>query len=172
MAMLLSKISKFFKKDSKEHIAFRVYKTALLLRCHDHYMENKNDPLKTDVESICDELDKMGKAAMQSYIKRAMDAQVQNLFEKIAQNSDEYFAYHQRSKETAEIMSEEWGYCPYLHAPSADPDGKGVFLHGRASAGSIVAIFPGVVHLREYTGKKNYVEDNLLPDVNFFLMRR
>ena len=172
MAMLISKLSKFFRRDSNENIAIRLYKSALLLRCHDHNLEHKTEPLRVDIEAICDDLDKMGKSEMQRFVKRSLDAQVHALFEKIQENSDAYFAYHQRSKETAEIMSEEVGYCPYLDDSSVDTNGKGVFLQGRAGAGSVVAIFPGVVHLREYTGKRNYVEENLLPDKNFFLMRR
>lgn len=35
-----------------------------------------------------------------------------------------------------------------------------------------MSIFPGIVHLREYVGKRNYIEENLLPDPHFFLMRR
>ncbi|CAM9571824.1 unnamed protein product, partial [Ectocarpus fasciculatus] len=69
-------------------------------------------------------------------------------------------------------MSEDVGYCPYIAESEVDKKGKGVFMSGRACAGSVVAIFPGVVHLREYVGKKNYLEENLLPDENFFLMRR
>lgn len=170
--MLLSKIRKFFRRDSKEHIALRLYKSALLLKCHEHNLDYNTDPLKADIHTICDELDKMGKDALQRYVKTALDFQVQALFERIEVNANTYFSYHQRSKETAEIMANDIGYCPYLSEFSADPHGKGVVLQGRAPAGAVVAIFPGVVHLREYTGGKNYVEENLLPDDNFFLMRR
>ncbi len=49
--------------------------------------------------------------------------------------------------------------------------GTGVFISGNVTPGTILAIFPGVVHLPEYTTKKNYVE-SLMPDDNFFLMKR
>lgn len=172
MAMLFAKLSKFLKGDTTENIAHRLYKSALLIRCYEHNIDYNTEPLKKDIEEICDDLDKMSKGSLESYIKTSMDTQMRSLFEKIEDNSSRFFSRHQRSKETAEIMSEDVGYCPYIAESEVDKKGKGVFMSGRACAGSVVAIFPGVVHLREYVGKKNYLEENLLPDENFFLMRR
>ena len=46
-----------------------------------------------------------------------------------------------------------------------------MFISGNVTPGTILAIFPGKVHLPEYTTKKNYI-DTLLPDEHFFLMKR
>jgi hypothetical protein len=175
MAMLVAKLSKLFSRQApKDNITdtLRLYKAALVLKCHDHFVETESDPLRTDIEDICDDLDKMGHRALDSFIKKSLDKQMQTLFEKVEFNSDRYFEYHTRSKDSADVVSETVGYCPYISAPSADPTGKGVFMQGNAGAGVIVAVFPGHVHLREYTAQINYVEENLLPDDNFFLMRR
>jgi hypothetical protein len=54
--------------------------------------------------------------------------------------------------------------------------GKGLFLKNigkrkSISPGSVIAIFPGVVHLYEYVKNVNYIK-NLFPDPNYLLMMR
>ena len=61
--------------------------------------------------------------------------------------------------------------------PSNCPNdsGNGIFIHCSDSklipAGTVIALFPGLVHLAEYTRKTEYV-DQLLPDPNFMLVLR
>lgn len=54
--------------------------------------------------------------------------------------------------------------------------GQGVFLRCAPGVtvppGTLLALFPGLVHLPEYTTKTNYVQENLLPDPHFMLMAR
>ena len=48
----------------------------------------------------------------------------------------------------------------------------GVFLRGTyVHAGAVVALFPGKVHLPQYL-TNDYVDKNLLPDMDYFLMAR
>jgi len=62
--------------------------------------------------------------------------------------------------------------------PSTIPNaGNGVFLRGKkgvliASPGTVLAIYPGLVHLLEYSSQAGYVEKNLLPDPEFMLQVR
>ena len=58
---------------------------------------------------------------------------------------------------------------------SVDGAGRGLFVtnHGPRdfiSPGSVVAMFPGIVHLLEYTHKAEYLE-TLFPDPDFQLTR-
>ena len=57
--------------------------------------------------------------------------------------------------------------------PSSIPDaGDGVFVKlGRCSPGTVVAYFPGFVHVREFTTKADYIK-RLLPDDDFMLFGR
>jgi len=58
---------------------------------------------------------------------------------------------------------------------SADA-GTGVFIRcppgASVAPGTLLAFFPGLVHLPEHTAKKDYLQDNLLPDPHFMLMGR
>jgi hypothetical protein len=57
-------------------------------------------------------------------------------------------------------------------APSTAPGaGRGVFLKGSARIGSVVALFPGSVYLREHLRRQD-VEKALFPDPHFFLTSR
>ena len=172
MALLLSKLTKLFSKGSRPSVTVKLYQAALMLKCYDHSVFNKANPSKQNIEKICDELDRMSQGGLQQYISKSLNTQVQSLFEVIEDNSDRYYAYRDRSEESAEFMTDAIGYCPYLADSTVHVGGKGVFMKGHARVGAVVAIFPGVVHLAEYVGKKNYIEKNLLPDENFFLMRR
>ena len=178
MAFAFAKLTSFFKtrvlniKDDKEDIALALYKAALLLRCYDHSLEHKVDPLKVDIETFCNDLNGTSKWAMKKYVKRKLDLQVRTMFELIGSNIDKCYNSPHRSKETALEMSKAVGYCPYIGPSRIAKDERGVFIEGNAFTGSIVAIFPGIVHLREYAGKKNYLEQNLMPDPHFFLMKR
>lgn len=50
--------------------------------------------------------------------------------------------------------------------------GNGLFLRGTVvHPGTVVALFPGKVHLPQYL-TNDYVDSELLPDQNFFLMGR
>ena len=50
--------------------------------------------------------------------------------------------------------------------------GKGLFIHGSVvHPGTVIALFPGKVHLPQYLTNE-YVDSELLPDADFYLMGR
>ena len=58
----------------------------------------------------------------------------------------------------------------------ADDAGDGIYLRCEEDSiippGTVLGIFPGLVHLPEFTNKNDYVMQNLLPDPDFLLMVR
>jgi len=63
------------------------------------------------------------------------------------------------------------GFTLRLAPSSIEGAGTGVWLDGAARIGSVVALVPGYVHLREHLKKNGYAKE-LFPDDHFFLTSR
>ena len=48
---------------------------------------------------------------------------------------------------------------------------QGVFIKGEVAPGTVIALFPGTIHLAEFANGKDYLK-SLMPDDNFNLMMR
>lgn len=48
---------------------------------------------------------------------------------------------------------------------------QGVFIKGEVAPGTVIALFPGTIHLAEFAKGKDYLK-SLMPDDNFNLMMR
>lgn len=48
---------------------------------------------------------------------------------------------------------------------------QGVFIKGEVVPGTVIALFPGIIHLAEFARGKDYMK-SLMPDDNFNLLMR
>ena len=72
----------------------------------------------------------------------------------------------------ASLIKKDLGYSVLLLQSTIENAGKGLFLDGRADAGSIVAFFPGQVWPREYLLDSRSYNDHFANDENYELSMR
>ena len=148
-------------------------RATLLLRGFEWVQSNDHrQPGAADVEQFYVDVEKMGMKNMQLYVNRMVTIQVERIFRVIHdRNNNSHSPDRSYNSALVDSIASEVGYAPYLAPSSISSAGKGVYLKGSVSAGTVLALFPGEVHLAEYVTKKGYIDD-LFPDENFFLMRR
>lgn len=90
----------------------------------------------------------------------------EDLYEKIC---NYFFGKEEKNYESRCLLD----FSIHVQPSSISGAGEGLFIKNlgprkHVATGSVIAIFPGEVHLKEYTRKKEYVS-NLFPDPNFQL---
>lgn len=77
--------------------------------------------------------------------------------------------YH---KQLLSQLVEKYKFVVEINKSKIPSGGNGLFLRGSVvHPGTVVAIFPGKVHLAEFLTNE-YVESELFPDPHFYLMGR
>ncbi len=168
--LILSKIKHLIANHpiQKQNNYLNIYKTSLLLKCYQHEKLNNEAPTKDNILTFCDQLDTFSHGNLKDFIQTECNSQILHLFSRIHEYHEYYHEDYTQTIANSTELRKHIGYATYLDHSKLPDAGTGVFVNGDVCAGTIVALFPGLVHLREYTGKSNYVEKNLLPDPNFF----
>lgn len=129
----------------------------------------------SDIESIFKIVEDMSFSQRKSTVNELINKQVVNLFENISsiQSSMET---ERKNLKTFKIIETERllslvGYTVECKQSNLVNAGNGVFLRGKVNPGDVIAIYPGLVHLSEYTRNSTYIQ-NLLPDDDYMIMTR
>eukprot|EP01041_Mallomonas_annulata_P010678 gene10678-22286_t len=93
---------------------------------------------------------------------------IDNLSENITKETR--YSNHHDKIEMANLVA-EIGFAVHSQPSKISNSGNGLFLKGKAMPGDVLALYPGMVHLSEYTSKAGYFQ-TLLPDDDLYLMSR
>jgi len=182
-------LSSFFKENPRAaRLELDVYACATFLKCYAWQTENRADTIKKDtVLSFVADLEKLNAKTRENYVQKEITRQILGLFQQIDRANSIDEKSRDNDDDALERMSnlifgkevkdyEEKSLLDFTLSvkPSSIPNaGDGLFIKNLGprqyiSAGSVIAIFPGVVHLKEYTRNQKYVSA-LFPDPDFQL---
>ena len=116
--------------------------------------------------------------ALQQYVNNSLQSQLVDMFQHIHDNNaviDDVESKKLRLKNVKidkKKLSDLIGFELEVKPSTVVNAGDGVFVkEGSILPGQVIALFPGHVHLAEFTKRKEHIE-SLLPDDNFMLMMR
>jgi hypothetical protein len=170
----MSLVFQSFLRPKETAAALLEVRRATLLLKGFEWVRNNNfrQPGAAEVDQFFAEVEKMGMKSMQLFVNQMVTKQIEKIFRVIDNRYDDSRAAGSSYNSTLiDGIVRDVGYAPYLDTSSISGAGSGVFLKGKVCAGTVLALFPGEVHLAEYVTKKGYIDD-LFPDDDFFLMRR
>lgn len=177
------------------------FRSSLLLRSHEIHQNDPSAAAKLtqeDVDGWVEEVSAWGEDEMDEYVNKRINAQIIDMFTKIKptmsfqhtmddfdeddeedndeEEEDEDLDEESYSKRDDVSLVDTVGF-ELERKESGIPDaGNGVFIRCRVNQnvapGTVIALFPGLVHLKQFVSDGQYVVKNLLPDEEFMLMAR
>jgi hypothetical protein len=175
-----------------------IYRAALLIKCFDwrenniinynnnneiddsilHKQPNKDDVeiFYNEVDEICNNEDSMvSETGLHKYVSNNLNKQVTKMFENINTYTialDKKIARNVRGDKELPILSNLCGFELEIRQSKIPGAGLGLFVKsGSVFPGTVLAFFPGLVHLSEHVVSPEYIQ-TLLPDNDLMLMVR
>ena len=140
-------------------------RAALVFRCYDHCVENNlTEPQHADIDRFYEEMDQLSSHSQREFVHNRTSIQLIPLFQRLLEAE-------QRGQPLENV---DFGNFSLEMRQSSIPGaGKGVFVRAKKTLvpGTVVALYPGLVHLAEYVRLDGYL-DMLLPDPDFQLIVR
>ena len=177
--------------------AVDVYRASLLLKCHEWCQKSGSnaEPTQEEVNIFYEEVINMEPEDREYYNHGQINKQIIDMFSRIRIEMDEedplsnYYEIGDDVDDDIDGMKqgkpnitkkgslkESIGF-DLVRMQSGIPNaGDGVFIRCHENctipAGTVLGLFPGLVHLQEFTSQKDYVVKKLLPDTDLMLMAR
>jgi len=154
-----------------------VCKGNLLVKCYEWSKENAGlDPPEDVVNTFYEEIRCTDMSHLQKKLQSALTSQMETIFQNIhkatLELNDNPPANEEYEEELAHRLIQLNGFVLDIKKSMIPNAGYGVFLKGTyVSAGTVMVLFPGLVHLAQYL-TNDYVDSTLLPDPEYFLMAR
>ena len=178
--------------------AVDVYRASLLLKCNEWCRKSGNtEPTQKEVDIFYEEVIDMEPEDREDFNHGQINAQIIDMFSRIRIEMDEedpsgnYYEIGDDIEDDIHIDSDNEGKLNISRKGSLKESigfdlvrkqsgicnsGDGVFIRCQENriipAGTVLGMFPGLVHLQEFTSQKDYVVKKLLPDNDLMLMAR
>ena len=177
--------------------AVDVYRASLLLKCHEWCQERGGnaEPTQKEVDVFYEEVLKMEPEDKADYNHGQINKQIIDMFSRIRVEMDQEDPssnYYEIGDDADDHMDgigegklnitkkgslkESLGFDLVRKQSNIPTSGDGVFIRCQENrtipAGTVLGMFPGLVHLQEFTSQKDYVVKKLLPDSDLMLMAR
>jgi hypothetical protein len=164
---------------------FIIDRAALALKCHFVSCETSSHEIPSEyIDKISEEIDEMEHVDISRYVEVEVTKQVIPLLAAVYeyQNMVSKRKELKRSAEKTELISlnqhlaNQVKYFLECKTSSIEGAGEGVFIravspHNAIPPGTVVALYPGFVHLKELLRDEKYFA-SLLPDPDLMLMSR
>jgi hypothetical protein len=135
-------------------------------------------PTQDDIAKFYSEIENTEVSVLKKQLNEAITAQVETMFENIHSvvkelgNDYQNLSPEQYQDDLLAQLIEKNRFILEVRKSTIPLAGNGLFARGSVLyPGSVIGIFPGKVHLPQYLTNE-YVDAELLPDPNFFLMGR
>lgn len=138
-------------------------------------------PTPEDVHKFSDEVDTMSHDELMNFVHDEVCSQVKRMFITVdkceSMRNDHHSNVSSAVLDTKEkgLLLEEMNFAVACKQSSITNSGEGVFISAPNSKGiypgTVVCLYPGLVHLKEYLRDRSYFS-SLLPDEDFMLMAR
>ena len=191
---VLERVRKLARQPRHDRDGMDTYRAALLLKCHEWHVHPDRigttvQPKKEDVEKFYADVNSLETEYLKEYATTRLNEQVLNMFTHIRDSGVVSTNNNKNGSNLSKIraspainnsrhsLMKSIGFELDCRASKCSSDaGNGVFIRmhqdGIIAPGTVLAFFPGLVHLPEYTTKKGYVTEKLLPDPHLMLMCR
>mmetsp|Transcript_16094 Transcript_16094/g.15452 ORF Transcript_16094/g.15452 Transcript_16094/m.15452 type:complete len:347 (-) Transcript_16094:52-1092(-) len=169
-------------RELQEQIDF--HRTAVLLASYTWHRKNevivekrKTYPIPNDdeYEGFWTLADKSTPKEIKENVNLLLDTQIQELFKKLTIYSLELGKKLQKTSKdfvkTEIKLLDTVGFELECRESSIPNSGEGMYIRGEVCTGTVIAFFPGMVHISEYTKDPAYVQA-LLPDPDHMMIVR
>lgn len=157
-----------------------MFRASLLLKCNNICNTAKSGaPTAEDVHKFSNEVDAMSHDELINFVHDQVGGQVTKMFTSIEKGDIMRNDHHSNvssavlnAKEKS-LLLDELNYALACKESSISNSGEGVYISAPNGVypGTVVCLYPGLVHLKEYLRDRDYLS-SLLPDENFMLMAR
>ena len=194
----LESFTKISPKSQQDQID--LYRACILLNGHDWYLKRKSlsitttsfnsnsltlqedyTPTQLDVNKILAYVDSMSASEVRGNVQKLLEKQISNILREIHENnsSDENVDENDvvggrldKIVDRSKLIDRLGFELECRQSSISDAAGQGVFVKkGKIFPGTVIAFFPGYVHLAEHTSDKVFME-TLLPDEHFQMVVR
>ena len=159
-----------------------ISRLAVALKCYRHCSDKEVERLTPElVEEFHMAVDNMEDAAVRKFVQTEINKQVIDMFDGLAE-ADKLRASatpRNSNNDTHSVpVSTRTNFSLAVKPSPFSNAGDGVFLNRTTShaqkqviPGTVVCLYPGLVHLKEYLKEMSYFR-SILPDPNYMLMAR
>lgn len=152
----------------------------MVLKCREVcFRSETGNPSPRDVDEFTSAVDSMSHDALYTYVQNSINSQIVTMFKSLetVEELRNQAGMNERNvslveKETG-ILMRDINYTLEQKCSSIEGAGDGVFLNtpNSISPGTVVSLYPGLIHLREDLKDSAYFS-SLLPDPDFMIMTR
>jgi hypothetical protein len=137
-------------------------------------------PTQEDIAKFYSEIENTEVSTLKKHLNEAITGQIEDMFENIHivvkelgnDHPNQNLSPEEYQNELLAQLIERNRFILEVRKSTIPLAGNGLFARGSVLyPGSVIGIFPGKVHLPQYLTNE-YVDAELLPDPNFFLMGR
>jgi hypothetical protein len=155
-------------------------RTALVLKCYEVCKSSPiNEPSEEDVDKFTREVDSASHEKLITYARTELNKQLLDMYTSIDRFECEAdvlktnSANRIRKDKEKDVLMNDLKYTVYTKKSCIPNAGDGAFISTTVTIppGTIVCLYPGLVHLREHLRDDDYLS-MLLPDPDFMLMTR
>lgn len=154
---------------------------AVLIQRYNHFKQNEGieSSSEPDLLKFLEHADALEKDdELDEYVRNQISEQVVHVFSaldryaKARQELNRGHDFKASLRECRTDLLNDVGFWLQVKRSSIEGAGDGLFLHsGSVCPGTVVSLYPGLVHLKEHTLKSEYLQ-SLLPDENMMLIAR
>jgi hypothetical protein len=150
-------------------------KGALLLKCHEWYKTHATQtPPQNIINDIIQSIENTDKKTLKTEVQNLLNIQIEEMFNHIdsSTNALENTSPEIYTEELNNLLMHKIGFTLDVKKSGIKNADYGVFINGTyISPGTVVAIFPGRVHLPEFLTDK-YLDAHIFPDDHYYVMGR
>ncbi len=136
-------------------------------------------PTAEDVDKFTQAVDQSSHDELSLYVQAQINAQLLKIHNAVSKCDELEQNYHSnvsdivRKEKERQVLLDEVQYYVTAQQSSLAEAGEGAFITATTSIppGTVVALYPGLVHLKEYLREDDYLS-SILPDPDFMLMAR
>ncbi|KAJ1427698.1 hypothetical protein B484DRAFT_419635, partial [Ochromonadaceae sp. CCMP2298] len=170
----LKKLLKLLPQESPRE-KIDAYRASLALKCYT--VCNKSSagvPSPEDVDKFMQEVDSMSHPQRAKYVHEGVNDQIISMFTALERH-DLSLASHKKMGRDPAGLRADVGFTLDIRHSNIPGAGEGLFLRTENARslppGTVLALYPGLVHLKEHLKKIEHFQ-SLLPDDDFLLMAR
>ncbi len=147
-------LTPFLKPNVQENVD--LYRAGLALKCSIFCSKSNAQPTERDVKQFYADIDALDGYSLKNFVENELTSQIRVMFERVHSGAESYDSFS--------VCSGKSGI---------EGAGEGVFLKSKNDIppGTVVALCPGWVHLKEHLSDAAYMR-TLLPDPHLLLMCR